>query len=103
MRQIEIIKKDIERVEDEIREKKMLKAAYMTEYCEAVQTKFEEQLNIKQGDKVKTDFGNVFIFNRIVFEYGMFYALCYFPKKDGSASKIKKYVLLEDLGFSSEI
>ena len=65
----------------------------------SAESEFESEKFVKRGDKITSKAGESYFYDGFVASYGSLYILCHPVKKDGTASRVIRYIYPEYFEF----
>lgn len=96
--EVKEIESKISEIDGKISGLRSQKADLMAQLRDAKQIEFETKHGVKPGDKVTTNAGTTYFYERFIIDaYGWITILCHPVKKDGTASKADRH--LSDVDF----
>lgn len=67
------------------------------QYRDALQAEFENERNVKSGDRITTKNGKPLFYDRFTIDaFGDVRVLCHYAKNDGTPSKSDRYFIVSD-------
>ena len=74
-----------------------------SEFVDACTRRFEVDLGVVTGDRVRTENGKEYFYDSLEIGFGTIFVVCHPPKKDGTPSKSKVHLGLSAFGFDDVI